>query len=125
VLAHTVLAAALKERDPELLVCCAALHAMFVASPACLQESQGSNGKAPVLVVKGLTEGKVSSAEEALALIQQGQDNRKVRGRQGMLGAARVFVLGQRSADCNWELEVALQDRRASRYQRQLRDLTL
>jgi hypothetical protein len=32
-----------------------------------------------VLVVKGLTEGKVTSTEEALALIQQGQENRKVR----------------------------------------------
>lgn len=44
-----------------------------------MQECQGGNGKGSVLVVKGLTEGKVASAEEALALIQQGQENRKVR----------------------------------------------
>lgn len=45
---------------------------------AVLQECQGAAGRGSVLVVKGLTEGKVASAQEALALIQQGQDNRKV-----------------------------------------------
>jgi len=43
-----------------------------------LQECQGAAGKGSLMVVKGLTEGKVASAAEALALIQQGQDNRKV-----------------------------------------------
>lgn len=35
-------------------------------------------GRGAVLQVKGLTEGRVATAEAALAMIQQGLDNRKV-----------------------------------------------
>jgi hypothetical protein len=58
--------------------------------PACtllgVQECAGGAGKGPVLLVKGLTEGQMATAEEALALIQQGQENRKV-------GLCKVFVV--------------------------------
>lgn len=43
-----------------------------------LQEREGPGGRGSMLQVKGLTEGKVTCAADALALIQQGQDNRKV-----------------------------------------------
>jgi hypothetical protein len=69
------------------LVAVTALCLTQSVTPACLplyctlllQECQGGGGKGSVLVVKGLTEGQVASAEEALALIQQGQENRKVQ----------------------------------------------
>lgn len=43
-----------------------------------MQERELPNGRGAVLQVKGLTEAKVASAEAALAMIQQGLDNRKV-----------------------------------------------
>jgi hypothetical protein len=59
-----------------------------------------------VLVVKGLTEGKVASTEEALALIQQGQENRKVRlfGPELLQLMTQLEVLGLESrADLQFE----------------------
>jgi hypothetical protein len=57
---------------------CMGLQQLACVYAAGVQESQGGPGKGPVLLVKGLTEGQVATAEEALALIQQGQENRKV-----------------------------------------------
>lgn len=51
----------------------------FTSAAYCLQERELANGRGAVLQVKGLTETKVASAEAALAIIQQGLDNRKVR----------------------------------------------
>jgi hypothetical protein len=44
-----------------------------------LQERELPGGRGATMLVKNLTEGKVTSADAALAMIQQGLDNRKVR----------------------------------------------
>jgi hypothetical protein len=75
------------------------LHATRAAFETCAQEREGPGGR-PLLVVKGLAEARVASAAEALALIQQGQDNRKVRGlrRSAVLHVRPQRTLSRRRA---------------------------
>jgi hypothetical protein len=46
------------------------------------------------MLVKNLTEGKVTSADAALALIQQGLDNRKVRHQSKGILATTLLIVG-------------------------------